>query len=77
MIRDEKPTIITNDQSKMVMKKLAVVGIIMTIVCYWATDRVLAQGCEQAQEFYSEGVALSDDTEQEANFYRQAISLCP
>jgi hypothetical protein len=36
-----------------------------------------ADDCVEARKWYHEGLSLSDDSEREASYYRQAISLCP
>jgi hypothetical protein len=36
-----------------------------------------ADDCVEARKWYHEGLALSDDSEREASYYRQAIKLCP
>ena len=37
----------------------------------------VAQDCDEAQKWYLEGLALSDNSEREAAYYRKAIELCP
>ena len=56
-----------------------VVALTVSVVtfCFSHVRQAFPQGCEQAKEIYSEGVVLNDGSEQEADFYRQAISLCP
>jgi hypothetical protein len=38
---------------------------------------VRAEDCDEARKWYLEGLALNDDSEREASYYRQAIKLCP
>ena len=61
------------------MKKTWIMLSVMVILMAWQSHMVDAQenGCQDAQEMYSEGVALSDGSEEEANFYRKAIAACP
>lgn len=38
---------------------------------------LVADGCDEAREWYDEGLRLSDDSDREAYYYQQAIDLCP
>ena len=58
-------------------KVVFVVVIVVTICCFGHIPQAFSQGCEQAKDFYSEGMALNDRSEQEAEFYRKAIAVCP
>ncbi len=37
----------------------------------------MAFNCDQAREWYDEGLRLSDDSDREASYYQQAVALCP
>jgi len=40
-------------------------------------DLFVADSCDEAREWYNEGLQLSDDSKREAYYYKQAIDLCP
>ena len=40
-------------------------------------NMVWADDCDEARKWFNEGLALSDNSEREASYYRKAIKLCP
>ncbi len=40
-------------------------------------DLLVADNCDEAREWYDEGLRLSDDSEREAYYYKRAVDLCP
>jgi hypothetical protein len=43
----------------------------------FAPNVALSADCGEARKWYEEGLALSDNSEQEASYYEKAIALCP
>jgi hypothetical protein len=56
-------------------KNLLIVLMLLT----WSTsaNMIWADDCTEARRWYVEGLALSDNSEREASYYRKAIELCP
>lgn len=61
--------------TKIITKNLFV--IVTLIACFAPGNVVRADDCPEAQKWYNEGMALSDDSEREASYYQRAIELCP
>lgn len=51
--------------------------LLISITCLMAGNTASADDCDEARKWYSEGLALSDNSEREARYYQRAIELCP
>lgn len=51
----------------------------MLLVTVWLVPANVARSddCEEARQWYNEGLALSDNSQREASYYQKAIELCP
>jgi len=56
-------------------KNLLIILILMTGLT--SGNMVWADDCDEARKWFNEGLALSDNSEREASYYRKAIKLCP
>jgi hypothetical protein len=51
--------------------------LLISIACLMAGNTASADDCNEARQWYNEGLALSDSSEREARYYQRAIKLCP
>ena len=52
--------------------------IALMLITWLALGNIVkADDCDEARRFYSEGLALSDDSAREASYYKRAVELCP
>lgn len=56
---------------------MKLIFFLLTTVVLFSWNSALAEPCDEAWALYQKGLALSDNSFQEASYYKKAIDLCP